>query len=302
VRFSTGALPTDKKFTGQRLDNTGLYYYGARYYDPALGRFISPDTVVQNPSNPQTLNRYSYCLNNPLIYTDPTGNQVNVEGCDIGEYLDFIEGMRYGIFTNPTAGMANTVATLFADPSAMSLFNLYCAMRSIDLHVARVVEDSKTIVNIKWGTVSNSKLYGETTEYGGDPIDLVMNNDYKSAELPNLAGHLGHEMFHCLGATFDPSDIIGGSYFEETMAYRYESYITTRLGGTPSGGALWADVIRVDKDNFWNDLGAQMNDYFKNTSYEDQNLFTYPTDRVTKTINTSFRDNLYKFVLKISIY
>ncbi len=67
-------MPTDRLFTGQRLDNTGLYYYGARYYDPIIGRFISPDTIVQNRYNPQALNPYSYVLNNPLKYTDPTGN------------------------------------------------------------------------------------------------------------------------------------------------------------------------------------------------------------------------------------
>ena len=61
-------------FTGQRLDATGLYYYNARYYDATIGRFISPDTVIQNPANPQTLNRYSYCVNNPLNRTDPTGH------------------------------------------------------------------------------------------------------------------------------------------------------------------------------------------------------------------------------------
>jgi RHS repeat-associated protein len=72
---SQGDLATDRLFTGQRLDSTGLYYYGARYYDPTIGRFISPDTIVQNPANPQTLNRYSYALNNPLRYIDPDGRQ-----------------------------------------------------------------------------------------------------------------------------------------------------------------------------------------------------------------------------------
>jgi RHS repeat-associated protein len=62
-----GDVPTDKKFTGQRLDGTGLYYYGARYYDPIIGRFISADTMVQSPANPQSLNRYSYCLNNRVL-------------------------------------------------------------------------------------------------------------------------------------------------------------------------------------------------------------------------------------------
>jgi RHS repeat-associated protein len=75
TRLSTGTLPTDKKFTGQRQDNTGLYYYGARYYDPEIGRFISADTIVSSPANPQSLNRYSYCLNNPLKYIDPSGHE-----------------------------------------------------------------------------------------------------------------------------------------------------------------------------------------------------------------------------------
>ncbi|MBM3131636.1 MAG: RHS repeat-associated core domain-containing protein [Chloroflexi bacterium] len=78
ARSQTGTLDTDKKFTGQRLDQTGLYYYGARYYDATIGRFISPDTIVPNPANPRSLNRYSYCLNNPLKYFDPTGHQWSV--------------------------------------------------------------------------------------------------------------------------------------------------------------------------------------------------------------------------------
>lgn len=45
----------------------------ARYYDPFLGRFISPDAIVQKPSDPQTLNRYAYARNNPVILVDPSG-------------------------------------------------------------------------------------------------------------------------------------------------------------------------------------------------------------------------------------
>lgn len=71
----TNATLTTHKFTGQELDaETGLYYYGARYYNPQLGRFISADTIVGNPGDPQDLNRYTYAGNNPLLYTDPTGH------------------------------------------------------------------------------------------------------------------------------------------------------------------------------------------------------------------------------------
>jgi RHS repeat-associated protein len=54
-------------------EDIGLYYYGARYYDPQLGRFIQPDSVIPDLFNPQSYNRYSYVLNNPLRYTDPNG-------------------------------------------------------------------------------------------------------------------------------------------------------------------------------------------------------------------------------------
>ena len=49
----------------------------ARYYDATIGRFISADTIVPQPFNPQSLNRYSYCLNNPLKYIDPSGHDEN---------------------------------------------------------------------------------------------------------------------------------------------------------------------------------------------------------------------------------
>jgi RHS repeat-associated protein len=63
------------RYTGQILDDdTGLYYYNARYYDPELGRFIQPDTIVPSAGDPQSLNRYSYVKNNPLLYIDPSGH------------------------------------------------------------------------------------------------------------------------------------------------------------------------------------------------------------------------------------
>jgi RHS repeat-associated protein len=74
-RSHSGTNASDYKYTDQELDNeSGLYNYDARLYDPIIGRFISPDTVIQSPYNPQTLNRYSYCVNNPMKYTDPSGH------------------------------------------------------------------------------------------------------------------------------------------------------------------------------------------------------------------------------------
>ncbi|MEZ5355751.1 MAG: RHS repeat-associated core domain-containing protein [Bryobacteraceae bacterium] len=64
------------KYTGKERDaETGLDYFGARYMSSAQGRFTSPDPLLSSgrPWDPQSWNRYSYVLNNPLRYTDPLG-------------------------------------------------------------------------------------------------------------------------------------------------------------------------------------------------------------------------------------
>jgi RHS repeat-associated protein len=61
-------------FTGhEHLDKFALINMNGRIYDPMLGRFLSPDPFVQMPFSSQSFNRYAYCLNNPLRYTDPDG-------------------------------------------------------------------------------------------------------------------------------------------------------------------------------------------------------------------------------------
>ncbi|MEM7801864.1 MAG: RHS repeat-associated core domain-containing protein, partial [Chloroflexota bacterium] len=66
---------TERGFTGHRENREiGLTYMNARYYVPGIGRFASADTIVPNPVNPQSQNRYSYVYNSPLNYTDPSGH------------------------------------------------------------------------------------------------------------------------------------------------------------------------------------------------------------------------------------
>ena len=84
----TGTNPssTDQGYTGHRHNNTGTYdlgliYMNARYYVPEVGRFVSPDTIVPDPSDPQSFNRYTYGLNSPVNYTDPTGH-MHTDGCE----------------------------------------------------------------------------------------------------------------------------------------------------------------------------------------------------------------------------
>ena len=75
-------------YTGhEMMGEFGLINMNGRVYDPTLGRFLSPDNYVQAPDNSQSFNRYSYCLNNPLKYTDPSGELFGID--DLGIALAF---------------------------------------------------------------------------------------------------------------------------------------------------------------------------------------------------------------------
>jgi len=77
--LDNSSLKNRKQFTGKEQDEgTNLYYFGARYYDSEIGRFVSVDPVVINPSlwlmiDPQSLNAYTYARNNPIKFVDRDG-------------------------------------------------------------------------------------------------------------------------------------------------------------------------------------------------------------------------------------
>jgi len=78
LRSTPSALGTDYKFTGQREEaSLGLYFFVSRWFDPSLGRFTSPDSIVPTSTQgTQAWDRYAFVNNNPVRYTDPTGHAI----------------------------------------------------------------------------------------------------------------------------------------------------------------------------------------------------------------------------------
>ena len=90
----------DEKFTGQKRDETGLDYFGARYFSAPLGRFISPDPLWVNAArmlDPQRLNLYAYTRNNPLKYIDPTGLELQMGDCGYYSMDECFELLKSGL-------------------------------------------------------------------------------------------------------------------------------------------------------------------------------------------------------------
>ena len=99
--YSLGTEPElmlGRGYTGhEHLTWFGLINMNARLYDPVLGRFLSPDPFVQMPDFTQSFNRYSYCLNNPLVYVDENGEFWHiVAGAIIGGAINLKTSIIFG--------------------------------------------------------------------------------------------------------------------------------------------------------------------------------------------------------------
>jgi RHS repeat-associated protein len=181
----SGSVPTDKLFTGQRLDDvTGLYFYNARYYDPTIGRFISPDTVIQSMADTQCLNRFSYALNNPLKYIDPSGHIVSINGIDDKAIQAAMNSGSYG-----QLGMFSL------DPLRQAFNTLIYEAPKL----ASKLITAETVFSYEW-----SSVVGKGGVTAPDIMDInpnadvitLIGSDLKNEDTRSLFGVVAHESFH----------------------------------------------------------------------------------------------------------
>jgi RHS repeat-associated protein len=203
----SGSVSTDIRFTGQRSDDsTGLYFYNARYYDPELGRFVSADAVVPSPGNPQSLNRYSYCLNNPLKYIDPSGHDEAITDGECTVILDRDGNVRE-IYSSE-GGISGDVWTLI---------EAYRASRDTESTYTSGFEKSNEINVIIEATRRGS---GGQTDTVGSKISINMDtNEFNTGN--NLLNILA--MVRTLQHEFVHASIAGPNTVEnEVKAYQHQ--------------------------------------------------------------------------------
>lgn len=101
-------------YTGhEMLNDFDIINMNGRLYDPVLGRFFSPDNYVQMPDNSQNFNRYSYCLNNPLKYIDPSGNLFVIDDAVIAfAVFNMANGMMRASFEGKSVWKAGALSLL----------------------------------------------------------------------------------------------------------------------------------------------------------------------------------------------
>ena len=178
--YAPGSEPVlflGRGYTGhEHLPWFGLINMNARLYDPALGRFLSPDPYVQTPDFSQSFNRYSYCLNNPLRYGDPTG-----EYAVIDDIISMVLGGIYNVATN--WGNIHSVGQGFAYfgvgvvGGAVSLYGTTLAGAAV-LSVGNNILSqgfSKGWDNINFDQVAIAGVMGVATSYLGGQVGGVLS-------------------------------------------------------------------------------------------------------------------------------
>ena len=206
----------------EHLLDFGLINMNARLYDPAVGRFLSPDPQVQLPDNVQSYNRYSYCLNNPLRYRDEDGEF----------FLGLVIGFFRGIFTwqNPFKTAWHTavnetkirIGLLKADWSQ----GFFKGMKQL---VSRFTWESlQTVVGISYSLVRNWIVDTEVRYNGGATFVIKFNgkgNGITIGNYININDKLSYEKANVFaGGSFNPAN-------DELYVHEYGHYIQSQNNG-----------------------------------------------------------------------
>jgi len=179
-----------KRFTGKERDaETGLDYFGARYYGSKIGRFTTTDpayTIAENLVDPQRWNRYAYARNNPLRYVDPDGRVLILSGSQTAQ-TQATAIANSGLFGQQLIIAANGVASLQGTGQQGPPTAGQAALAGT---LAGVIAD-KGVTRISLSEGSPTTITGSWAKSDIDVSDMAM---FGRGPGPTMAGKLGHEV------------------------------------------------------------------------------------------------------------
>jgi RHS repeat-associated protein len=205
-------LLLDRGYTGhEHLQSVGLINMNGRLYDPKLHRFLQPDNYVQDPTNTQNYNRYGYCWNNPLKYSDPDGEFIwapIIIGAVFGAYSggtlanngelnptkwDYSSGKTWGyvlggaIVGGISGGVANNIAT-----SGVAFANTQTIIAGSLINSAGtfMYTGGQTDLSVSFGVGSFNFSTGEFGYLGKNGNSFMENLGYGLGAVANISDAL----------------------------------------------------------------------------------------------------------------
>ena len=251
-------------YTGhEMLADFGLINMNGRVYDPLLGRFLSTDNFVQEPNSTQNFNRYSYCLNNPLKYTDPSGELFGID--------DFLIIVASGALV----GGALNVASNYNNIKSIGDFFGYFSVGAL----AGGAGAALSTVSFSVGGAIGGALTGFTS---GAASGSILGGGNSILQHGNFS-HFWDDAFS-QAKTGAISGVIIGGVFGGVSAHYKENNILT---GKPivSNEVQWTPRIKNDvipnTDNLNYSSSQVPESFFDNTEY---------TQKVIKQMNSTKED------------
>ncbi|MBU7017062.1 MAG: RHS repeat protein, partial [Theionarchaea archaeon] len=185
-------------FTGKERDSSGLYYFGSRYYDSETGRFLTRDELCGTMKTPQTLNKYIYCLNNPLKYIDPTGNNAETPQDAVEDIFDTLHNIDPKTYAEIQAKVDSGEMTPIEALALIIEFLGYTIVweQSTDSSLHVVISDTLEIDAVIDDTISDWGKFDPNT-------GIVHVNFSKSNNVADMALIFLHEVSHAVLADFD---------------------------------------------------------------------------------------------------
>jgi RHS repeat-associated protein len=269
VPDSEPTLFLGRGYTGhEHLTQFGLVNMNARLYDPALGRFLSPDPFVQAPDFSQSYNRYSYVLNNPLRYTDPDGEFWHIViGAVVGGVVnlvanwDNIDGFwqgltAFGVGAGAGAAVAATGGAAGAGFWAIAGVSAAggAATAGTNSIIAQTGENFSGFNNIDWEQVGIGSAVGGVAGFAGGAAGYYASNAsflvngvsspvLRSAVVSPLAAGAGH----VAGGT--TANLFAGQSFGDAFSNSFEGIGKNMAIGGALGVATTIGVSYANRVN-----------------------------------------------------
>lgn len=200
----------------EMIPEFGVINMNGRMYDPVLARFLSPDNYVQEPTTSQNFNRYSYCLNNPLKYTDPTGEWFGIDDLLVSG-VGFLTGYISNGFKTGNWGIRSVQAGFCS--ATMS----YLGFNSIGV-LSGKVSVSKYLIGMCISSMANTFIPSMS-------IPITSNMGFSMSPMFGWGEYgLSYGLSACLnfnfgdGWNFSISEGIGNQYYGGNFSFSYKKW------------------------------------------------------------------------------
>ncbi len=245
----------DNGFTGhEHIDWFDMINMDGRMYDPVVGRFMSPDPYVQAPDFTQSLNRYAYCINNPLSLTDPSGYNW------IESTFSAIVGIAVGI---ETGGLASGV---YGAIVGGALGGASASLMSSIFNGANLWQTAKsTFTGAFWGAASGTVNF-EIGNIENVFSRIAAHTAAEGAMEGIRGGHMEHGLL--MGLTSSTGGALINKY-GTNLTYAERVAVNATLGGVVSelgGGKFASGAMTAAYSMMFNDLAHSIK--FKNIDWE----------------------------------